>query len=355
MSLQFQPPPQKREKPDMLDAISVAAQTVPQLWRQYQADKRENAYKAVNQQLELLKLSRGQTVYDPTTGKQMTVPGLTGYRIDFGNDGVPKLIQEEGASAGSQGLKMIPNQAKGGTRTQIKMTSTGLPVIFDPVNQTLTMQGTGETYDPEQHGKLILGNQSQPMLPSGETRDLADLTTAREQLRTLIDSADESGFGTGNPYVEKARASDKNPLRPLDENASTFNQVTALTKQIIGKGLEGGVLRKEDEIKYDKIIPRPGNSQAILRKKADQLDKLILTTQKTRAREFEKAGWRGVPDTPVLPPIPAPRQGSPKENAPASPSPTPPAATSPEVAPQGIPQPGQQFNGARVLRVRRVK
>ncbi len=149
-----------------------------------------------------------------------------------------------------------------------------------------------------------------PTLPASQSTDLADVRSSREQLRELMTTATTMGFGTGNPYIERARTSDLNPFRALDPKASAFKQMTAATKQIIGKGLEGGVLRKEDEFKYEAIIPRPGDTSEILKQKAVQLVNLLSQKETNTAQSLKQSGFRSVPQFPSLPgirqPVPQP-------------------------------------------------
>lgn len=54
-----------------------------------------------------------------------------------------------------------------------------------------------------------------------------------------------------NPVIGAVRG-----LNPLDTDAQGLQANIARVKQVIGKALEGGVLRKEDEVKYGKILPK---------------------------------------------------------------------------------------------------
>ena len=80
-------------------------------------------------------------------------------------------------------------------------------------------------------------------------------------------------------------------LNPLDTDAQAFNQYVKTYKQVIGKGLEGGVLRKEDEYKYDQIIPKMGDTKEVLKKKADQLQKMLESKYNTDLDFYGRAGY----------------------------------------------------------------
>lgn len=109
MPLQFKQPfeiKQAKTKEEALaDAVAPTIQSLPALYLQYKnqrdqtqrealAAKRDAGYKNVQQKIELLKLGRGQAVFNSETGKTDVFPGVTGYRIDFDGDGVPDLVPE---------------------------------------------------------------------------------------------------------------------------------------------------------------------------------------------------------------------------------------------------------------------
>lgn len=73
-----------------------------------------------------------------------------------------------------------------------------------------------------------------------------------------------------NPGIGQLRG-----LNPYDTKAQTLQSQIGIAKQIVGKALEGGVLRKEDEIKYAKILPKMGDTDAVAQYKIDELYNLI--------------------------------------------------------------------------------
>lgn len=149
-----------------------------------------------------------------------------------------------------------------------------------------------------------------PALPASNVQELSGVNAAREQLRGLVQNASTLGFGK-SPIVDRARG--MNPLKDYDPESQAFEQHVAATKQIIGKGLEGGVLRKEDEVKYEKIIPKRGDLTETLIKKAEQLDALLENKARSEIEAYTQAGMRGVPSQKAFSPI---KSGQPK-NTPA--------------------------------------
>lgn len=80
-------------------------------------------------------------------------------------------------------------------------------------------------------------------------------------------------------------------LNPFDTQGQIFRQYIDSVKQVIGKGLEGGVLRKEDEVKYERIIPKAGDTRAVLIKKNQQLNELLRQKYNTSLESLGKAGY----------------------------------------------------------------
>lgn len=75
-----------------------------------------------------------------------------------------------------------------------------------------------------------------------------------------------------------------------------------LAKQTIGKALEGGVLRKEDEEKYAKILPTIDDTPTVARYKIGQLEKKLSADLNTFMETQSKAGRR-VPDVSGTPTV----------------------------------------------------
>lgn len=97
---------------------------------------------------------------------------------------------------------------------------------------------------------------------------IADTTTGLQALQNLRGSIATSNVNA--PIIGQLRG-----LNPYDTGAQNLQSQIGTVKQIVGKALEGGVLRKEDEIKYAKILPKLGDSDAVAQNKINQLYSLI--------------------------------------------------------------------------------
>lgn len=360
MALQFQPPTgvkTKEEKnQELFSQIANQAATIPSLWLQYKNQRMQ--HQLAGQELELKKrqiesqygTGKAKPVSAPLplagTGEQPFGPELPAETPEdeirrLGTEAYKQLHQPSYVALGANGEQVslgagvkpfslpqpkAPAPAKG----QLRVTDQNVPLIFNPSDNSLTVQGTGEPYNAATHGNLIVPG-AQPMLPAAQGAEISDVNAARKQLRDLVQGAATYGFGEGNPYLEKARASRLNPFQLMDPKAQKFKQLTAATKQIIGKGLEGGVLRKEDEYKYEAIIPKAGDTADVLKTKAQQLDDLLNQRQTERIKGF--SSYRGVPQSENLQPILPPENGQ----------------------SGGLPPVGTMFQGGKVLKVRRIE
>lgn len=322
MAPQFQPPnfllQQKTKQEALLDPIAASVQTLPELYAAYKMRRKEQELKDL--ELDMKKreyqskfgtgvaenIQPGQLISSPPpeAGPEGQLYGFEATMPTFTEETQEQKLRRVGTEGFNAETARIKAEQERPSRSQLKVTDKNVPVLFDPMTNTLTVQATGEEYNPASHGNIVVPG-APPILPPNQNVEITDITAARKQLRDLITGAKDSGFGKGNPYVEKARTSKINPFQLLDPKAQKFKQLTAATKQIIGKGLEGGVLRKEDEDKYTAILPQPGDTTDILTSKASQLDKLLEQKQQERVKGFSQT-FRGVPQGESMAPIAQP-------------------------------------------------
>lgn len=84
-----------------------------------------------------------------------------------------------------------------------------------------------------------------------------------------------TGFGAGEAF-EKQR-----------EATAAFN----IVKQIIGKGLEDGVLRKEDEVKYAQILPNLRDSDRIRNAKLTRIKEVMNAQKRNQLETMRRNGF----------------------------------------------------------------
>jgi len=125
---------------------------------------------------------------------------------------------------------------------------------------------------------------------SGDAGDLADFDTSKDELaavRAAISPEDSTGIvaqvGAKIPYVTQ--------ITGWGTDAKKRQAVIDRVKQVIGKTLEGGVLRKEDEAKYEKILPTIGDAPDVAKAKLDGLDAAIDKRKQRRLDALNDAGY----------------------------------------------------------------
>lgn len=133
--------------------------------------------------------------------------------------------------------------------------------------------------DPARYGPAKKeGGSGKPLL-GGEIGTIKDFASGMDMLSSLLDEAQ----GTGT--VEWAKSKTPNMLAQWTGwgvDAKSRQASLDAAKQVIGKAMEGGVLRKEDEAKYMKILPVLGDVPEVARRKIGQL----VTTMKRDSEKY---------------------------------------------------------------------
>lgn len=125
---------------------------------------------------------------------------------------------------------------------------------------------------------------------AGDASDLADFDTSRDELaavRAALSGKDSTGIiarvGATLPYVTQ--------ITGWGADAKKRQAVIDRVKQVIGKTLEGGVLRKEDEAKYEKILPTIGDEASVANEKLKGLEDAIAKRKVRRLDALSDAGY----------------------------------------------------------------
>lgn len=125
--------------------------------------------------------------------------------------------------------------------------------------------------------------------PARLPADKAALLAEGSQIPKMLDDLDKSlgDSSAAGPIMGRLRA-----LNPYDETAKSAQAEIDAVKQFVGKYLEGGVLRKEDEVKYAKILPTMVDTPEVRRNKINYLRKLTGDKQNEFISGFRKAGYQ---------------------------------------------------------------
>jgi len=78
---------------------------------------------------------------------------------------------------------------------------------------------------------------------------------------------------------------------PYDTDAQAMQSELKTSAQLIGKYMEGGVLRREDEIKYEKMLPNLKDTPEVAEKKARLVRKMLEDKQAGEAKALKGSGY----------------------------------------------------------------
>lgn len=130
-------------------------------------------------------------------------------------------------------------------------------------------------------------NEGGPQVTSAVAQELGDSKAAEEMIKSLESSiGGEAGKKAFSPVIGQLRANN-----PWDTDVQSIQSQINATKQIVGKYLEGGVLRLEDEKKYEKILPKIGDTPEVAQNKIEQVKKLIGQKYKSQTGTLGEAGF----------------------------------------------------------------
>ena len=140
---------------------------------------------------------------------------------------------------------------------------------------------------------------ARPMI-SGDTNKVADFETSIKELgevRKVLAPRDPKSGELTDPGASGTVAKIGTVLPNFATNAigwtgpkqrqATIDRV----KQVIGKALEGGVLRKEDEIKYEKILPTIYDDVSVVESKLNGLNDALVSRKSTLLDSLEDSGY----------------------------------------------------------------
>jgi hypothetical protein len=127
---------------------------------------------------------------------------------------------------------------------------------------------------------------------SGDANRVADLDTSLNDLGVLRQTLTETKHATGTTAAigasTPAWATD---LFGWGTDAKKRQGVIDRVKQVIGKALEGGVLRKEDEYKYTKILPTIKDTPEVAASKLNGLESALIQRRSTTLDALSDAGY----------------------------------------------------------------
>jgi len=96
---------------------------------------------------------------------------------------------------------------------------------------------------------------------------------------------------TNNPKVFDPILGRLGGINPYATQAQTTQAIVNRAAQVVGKALEGGVLRKEDEVKYRKQLPQITDTLAVAKAKAEKIRAMLVKNRQQKIDALVKAGY----------------------------------------------------------------
>lgn len=193
----------------------------------------------------------------------------------------------------------------------------GAPVQFDEVGNPRTLpgykinKGIAKTGGTTNTHWSVLPNVSGP---NGEYVERNPVTSEQRVIslpkgfNKSLSAADTSKVGDGrdaaNKLVDLEKIINQNvdiigpvmgrvgKMNPYDERAQNLDSELRTARQMIGKYMEGGVLRKEDEIKYENMLPKLSDTPEVAKYKLKQVSKMISDKQRLDLEALQGQGYK---------------------------------------------------------------
>ena len=234
-----------------------------------------------------LNIREDTDLFNPRTGERIEGPSaaptpLTGDALDraewqrqvdegLTTDSYPRWLAKEKRLPPSQERRLVPVYDSAGNRVY------GEPRAGDPV-----VESTGRP------------------LTSGDANRISELDTSLDDIavlgRTLFPDAIGADVETEATTGALAAAGAALPnwiteVFGVGADAKGRQAVIDRVKQVIGKALEGGVLRKEDEYKYTKILPTIQDTPQVAKVKLDGLRDALTLRRERLLESLDDAGY----------------------------------------------------------------
>lgn len=143
-------------------------------------------------------------------------------------------------------------------------------------------------------------------LPVSEVGELSSLPVAEQQVDRLAEEFKRLEMGGMGGRVGGA-LTDVTGARWTD--SAEYQAAAKLAMQAAGKIMEGGKLAAGDEVKYAAMLPRAGDSDAVVQQKVSGMKDFLRSLAASRAKGLKESGYN-VP--PGLFPAAKPPEGGPK-------------------------------------------
>jgi hypothetical protein len=213
---------------------------------------------------------------DPATGR----PAVLGFNPQTGQ-------------AQPTGVAPVPPREPRGEAVSLQsrevLDENGRPITvnFNPRTGTYTTPDGRAITNPRPASTREQGRQ----VTSGDAGRIAEFNTALDDVATLTGTLKGNKATGAAAQVGAALPNAVTELTGWGTDAKQKQAVIDRVKQVIGKALEGGVLRKEDEAKYAKILPTIGDPADVVEAKLNGLRAALELRQQRTIEALDDAGY----------------------------------------------------------------
>ncbi len=216
-------------------------------------------------------------------------------RFDASGKMIAEVPVAEKAAAASDGFTLAPGGRRYDAEGNLVASAPERPAGAGAAERLVPIMG------PDGKPVLVRASQAEGKTPassreqgrpvtSGDANRLADLDTSLNDLSTLKGTIPKGATGTA-AQIGAALPNFVTNATGWGVTAKEKQAVIDRVKQVIGKALEGGVLRKEDEYKYSKILPTIGDSPEVVATKLQGLQQAISQRKQTTLDALDDAGY----------------------------------------------------------------
>jgi hypothetical protein len=127
-------------------------------------------------------------------------------------------------------------------------------------------------------------------LTQGEVKAVTEIDSGLSDAQKLREDLAKAGSTGAGSALGAAVPNFVTEFTGIGADSKKQQAVINRVKQVIGKALEGGVLRKEDEVKYKQILPTIGDAPEVAKAKIDGLIEMLDEKRSITLENLEATG-----------------------------------------------------------------